>query len=1053
MLFNYKYLRSKGGINLLLLFFCLFINFRYSYSQPNNLKVEKISLEHGLSQVNVRCILQDKNGFMWFGTQDGLNRYDGYEFVKFKWDPSDSNSIPGNLISSLIEDDKGNIWIGTMGGLAVYNPFENRLKKIDHKKDENDLLPGNISALCKSKDGSVWISDYSLGLFKYDLTKNKFTIFQADPLLPAGLEDNIITAVIEDKNQNVWIGTFSKGLVRYDPYSKSFTKYKESINGLSSNSITSLCIDEDYLYIGTMNGLNVLNTKTGTVHKYNKQPNISSTISSNHILTIYKDIKGNIWLGTENGGLNLFNPTKKQFTRIMHEPLLENSITDNTIYSIFRDKSDNLWLGTSSSGINKINLQPNKFNSISKKNDIKGLLKNYSIRSLLVDNDENLWLGTDFGLYRFDSTRDKVTSYFFNPNDDNSINDNKVWAITQDRNGDVWIGTQRGLARFNKKKENFSRFVYSGGSSEKLPVFIIRSLYADKNNTIWFGTYGAGLFSFSPVKNQFTYYFEKIKEPAALNDLVIFQIFEDERGNLWLVAPSGLASYNPATNEYKRFFSGGKDDRPSDYQPLYSLLEYDKKNFWLGTLGNGFVKFDRENLTYSTYNEKSGLANNVVYAILPDRQNNLWIATNNGISKFKITTGAFKNFDMNDGLPGNEFNTGAYFIDKKGILYFGSTDGLVYFNPDSLVENQNPPQIAVTNFRIFDKPVSLNKVYLKGDEIELAYDDNYFSLEFAALDFTSPAKNKYAYMLEGYDKKWIFPGKRRYAAYTNLDAETYKFLVKASNNDGYWSSNNFYVQIKINPPYWETWWFRLLAVSLLVLTGGLLYSKRIDHLRKEALVQQRFSKQLIESQEAERYRIASELHDGLGQNLIAIINRAKMALKKPDYYSASNQLEAISETALDSIEEVRRIARNLHPYQLNSIGLTKTIEGMLEKLNEATDLKIAHDIDNIDETFDSEEKINIFRIVQEAMNNVIKHASADTARVIIKIRDKGVNIAIEDDGRGIKEEELSNILKLSKGFGLLGMRQRVDFLKGTFNISSIENKGTIISVHIPDRKK
>ena len=1052
MLFNYKYLHRKGGIFLLTLFFCLLINFRQIYSQPNNLKVEKISLEHGLSQVNVRCILQDKNGFMWFGTQDGLNRYDGYEFVKFKWNPSDSNSIPGNLISSLIEDDNGNIWIGTMGGLAVYNPFENRLKRINHKKQESDLLPGNISSLYKSNDGSLWISDYSLGLFNYDLTKDEFTVFQADSLLPAGLEDNILTAVIEDKNKFVWIGTFSRGLIRYDLSSGSYKKYKGS-NGLSSNSITSLCIVEDYLYIGTMNGLNILNTKTGIIDIYNKQPNNSNAISSDHILTIYNDMAGNVWIGTENGGLNLFNPLTKQFTIFMSDPLISDGITDNTIYSIYCDRSNNLWLGTSSSGLNKVNLLPNKFRSISKSSNNQNVMKNYSIRSILADDDDNLWLGTDYGLYRFNSTRNKVTPYFFNRNDDKSINDNKVWAISQDQNGDVWIGTQRGLAKFNKKKENFTRYIYSGGSSEKLPVFIIRILYADKNNTIWFGTYGAGLFSFSPVKNKFTYFFEKIKEPAALNDLVIFQIFEDDKGNLWLVAPSGLASYNVGTNEYSRFFSGGKDDRPSDYLPLYSLLEYNKKFFWLGTLGNGFVKFDTENLTYSTFNEKSGLANNVVYAILPDKNNNLWIATNNGISRFNIKTGAFKNFDMNDGLPGNEFNTGAYFMDKKGMLYFGSTEGLVYFNPDKIVENKIPPQIAVTNFRIFDKPVNLNKVFYSGEEIELSYDDNYFSLEFAALDFSSPSKNQYAYMLEGYDKKWVFPGSRRYAAYTNLDAGTYRFLVKASNNDGYWNTDNFYLQIKINPPFWKTWWFRLLAVALLILTGGLLYSKRIAHLRKEALIQQRFSKQLIESQEAERYRIASELHDGLGQNLIAIINRAKMALKKPDYYSASNQLEAISETALDSIEEVRRIARNLHPYQLDSIGLTKTIEGMLEKLNEATDLKIAHDVDNIDEIFDSEEEINIFRIVQEAMNNVIKHAFADTARVIIKIRDKGVNISIEDDGRGIKEEELSNILKLSKGFGLLGMRQRVDFLKGTFNISSIENKGTTISVYIPDGKK
>lgn len=1027
------------------------LNINYTYSQIENSKVEVISLEHGLSQANVRCILQDKNGFMWFGTQDGLNRFDGYEFAKFNFDSDDLSSLPGNLVSTLIEDNDGNIWIGTMGGLAVYDPYKNYLKRIN-TGFKDDRYPTNISSIFLNKNGYLLIGDYSLGLFIYDIKNNKYTESKIHKINEKNFEENKITSLLEDKNGTIWIGTFSQGIIGFNQKTNRIQKYKVNLatdTSLSSNYITALCIDDDNIYIGTTNGLNVLNIKNGKIKKYFYNKSLKGSISSNHILSIHKDKFNFIWIGTENGGLNLFNKDTEQFMSVMHEQGNREGLSENTIFSIYRDNSNNLWIGTSGSGLNKISLFPEKFKSISRKGMNKISLDNYVIRSIMIDKDENLWLGTDFGLYIINKTKDKVKSYFFDTNDEKSINDNKVWAITQSENGEIWIGTQRGLAKYNKESDNFSRIVYMESHTEKLPVFIIRSLYVDKNNIIWIGTFGEGLFSYSPADKKFVNHSNKIFEKENLKELVIFQIYEDIEQNLWLVAPSGLACYSPIENKYRRFFSGEINDNPSEYIPLYALIELEKGSFWLSTLGKGFLNFNSHDYSYKVFNAKNGLVNNVVYSLLPDKKQNLWIATNKGISKFNMLTNSFTNYDMHDGLPGNEFNTGAYFIDNAGFIYFGSTEGLVYFHPDSIKENNIPLNIAITNFKIFDKVVSLNKIYFMGEEIELSFKDNYFSLEFSCLDFRSPNKNQYSYFLEGYDKDWIQSGKRRYASYTNLDASTYKFWVKAINNEGQYNNSVFFILITIKPPFWQTWWFRFFIVTTFLAIITVLYFKRISHFREIRLAQERFSRQLIDSQELERKRIASELHDGLGQELLTIINRAKISLKKPDIYPHANQLSEIVITATNSIEEVRRIARNLHPYQLDSLGLTKTLESLIKKFSDSTGIQVIVNIDSIDDIFPIEKEINIFRILQEGINNVIKHSKAKKVHIKIQKEETKLLISLKDDGIGIKNELMEEIMNKKTGFGLMGIQERVKYLNGTFILDSNTNMGTKIVITIP----
>ncbi|NUN09693.1 MAG: hypothetical protein HUU54_11005 [Ignavibacteriaceae bacterium] len=1037
--------------NAILLLVAAAIGFRVS-AQYERVSFEKISLEAGLSQVNVRCILQDRSGFMWFGTQDGLNRYDGYEFVKFKWNSSDSGSLPGNLVSALTEDINGNILIGTMGGLAIYNPYTNKLRRMKVRNSQGVALPGHISSFSSGENGVIWIGDFQSGVYIYKPNTDELESLQADITEINNIAKSKVMAVAADDRGRVWIGTFSGGLFHYLPDKGAVYHFPLPFESIGSESITSLYYSRNLLMIGTLNGLYILNQLTNKIEYYKHNPNDKYSLSSNHILSIFVDNDERSWIGTENGGLNVFEEKYRRFYTFKTEPGNPNTISDNTIFSIYRDRARNLWIGTASSGLNKFNLRPGKFQSISRRDERNGKLKNYSIRAILVDDQRQLWLGTDNGLYCFDSTAKLKKSFFNIRGDKRSLNDNKVWAICTDRKGDLWIGTHKGLAKYEKSTNNFTRFNFPENHSDESPVFMIRSLFADKNNDLWIGTYGAGLFHFSPSKKLITPYLPKITNPDAIKDIVIFQLYEDNSGKLWLAAPSGLASFDLASNQYERYFTESPSDFPAQFKPLYSLFDAGDNSLWLGTLGDGLIKFNLKEKTFSRLTEQDGLANNVIYGILPDQRGNLWLSTNNGISRLSPETISFKNYSVDDGMPGSEFNTGAFFKDNQNNLYFGGTEGLVYFNPELVTENTLIPQIAVTSFRVFDRPINKNRIFRDRDTIILSYYDNYFSIEFAALDFTSPQKNQYSYILEGYETSWIKSGKRRYAAYTNLDPGNYNFRIQASNNDAYWNTKGISITIIIEPPFYLTWWFRFLTISLIALIIGFVYRRRIESLKNETAIQQEFTKQLIESQESERFRIASELHDGLGQNLLTIINRSKMALKKQVDIVTEKQLAAISETAQDSIEEVRRISRNLHPYQLGSVGLTKTIEATIKNLEDASGIEIIREIELIDELFNDEQQINIFRIVQEGFSNIVKHSGAASAKLCIKIIPGSVSILITDNGKGLKPSQLQHILNKSKGFGLLGIRQRVAFLNGSIDISSSENKGMTLLINIPVSK-
>jgi len=682
---------------------------------------------------------------------------------------------------------------------------------------------------------------------------------------------------------------------------------------------------------------------------------------------------------------------------------------------------------------------------------IKNSISNSSTRCIFEDKQKNIWIGTDNGLNKIDFKTKELTRYFHNTDNATSLSNNIVWCINEDKEGYLWVGTQNGLNRFDPKINSFRRFINNPANKKSIPFNIIKYLHIDRWGVMWLGTYGYGLMRFDPVLNNFRTYQSAINNLSTISDNIIFQITDDSNGNLWICTSRGLNKFDRSSEKFTRFVQDPNNKKSIDANAIYSILEDLSGNFWLGTHGGGLIKLDSNGNKIKSYNETDGLPNNVVYGIVKDGNDNLWLSTNKGISNFNIVTGKFKNYDINDGLPTNEFNSDAFLKSMSGKIYFGSINGLVSFHPDSIWENKNIPPVVITKFKVFEKQLKDKYFFSNNEEISLSYEDNFFTIEFAALDFTEPSKNLYSYKLEGVDPDWVHAGNRHFASYTRLSPGNYVFTVRASNNDGFWNNKGVSLIINITPPFWQTLWFKLIASTCVVFLIFFFIERRIRGFKKVHAIQQRFSKLLIDSQENERKRIASELHDSIGQDLIIIKNRAMFGLDAPTNKIKDEQIKEIIDISSQTIKEVREIAYNLRPYQLGKLGLTAAAESIIKKAAAATNIKFALNIKNVDDTLTEDNEIHFFRIIQECLNNAIKHSNAREIKIKIDKNDNRLIFEYSDDGIGFNKELLT-LEKEKTGMGLFDISERVKILDGSLNIDTYPGRGVTILIQFPLRK-
>ncbi|MFO7526092.1 MAG: two-component regulator propeller domain-containing protein [Ignavibacteriaceae bacterium] len=802
-------------------FVLLFISQVFSQSDYS---FNHLTVENGLSQSAVTCIFQDKNGFMWFGTQDGLNRYDGYNFKIFKNISSDTTSLSDNFIFSIYEDESGSLYIETQSGkLNKYNPAFESFQVVQgesinfHNSKKNSVL-----AVYYDKPDVVWTGGLSkeTGLKMENKTTGETKVYMHDPDDKFSLSDNKVYSVYRDSKGTLWVGTFN-GLNRLDEKTGNFFHYKNipgDPNSLSDKWVWPVFEDsKGNLWVGTVKGgLNRFNPESNSFTNYKHDPGNIKSISDDFIFSIYEDRSGLIWVGTNADGVNYFDPSSRVFEHYFNIPENKNSLSDNTVFSMLADSKGNYWIGTRNGGLDKFNYKQKKFTNYSHDPSDQNSLINNSVQVIYEDRSGILWIGTfSSGMNSFNPVTGNFKSYVHNPNDPNSITDNRVYAITEDSDGVIWIGTYAGgLNRFDRNSGKFTSFIHDENDTASISSNSVWSFAEDDDGNLWIGTFGGGVNVFDKSANTFKHFRANPADQESLADDNIIRVFKDSKGNMWFGTTKGLC----------RYF------------------------------------FDTDN--FKTYSEKDGLSNNFIYGILEDEKGNLWLSTNNGISKFNPATELFKNYYTEDGLQNNEFNQNAFAKDfKTGNLLFGGVNGFNVFNPERLTGNTYVPPIVFTNYiryntddeegrPIFEKGIS------EAEEISITYKDNIVTLEFAALSYYNNQNNQYRYMLEGFNENWIQLGSNNKVTFTNLTPGDYILKVIGSNNDGVWNEEGASLIVHVSPPWWKT--NTAYGMYFISAFGFLFGLRRYEINRREQKAQIRESALRIKATEAEKRALEIE---------------------------------------------------------------------------------------------------------------------------------------------------------------------------------------------------
>lgn len=809
-----------------------------------NVRFEQISLEEGLSQSVVNAILQDRKGFLWVGTDDGLNRYDGYTFTVYKPDSANPDSLSDRSITSLVEDSQGFIWIGTrQGGLNRYDPVTGKFTHYQYSEtNEQTVASSLIYALCLDNKG-LWIgTDNGLDYLNFDT--GKFTHYYVSDDTPPGarsLSSNTIRALFKDSKGQIWIGTGNGGLNVYNPRNDTFKVFKNNENdpeSLSGNRVISITEGQDgSIWVGTTNGLNQYIPSQAAFKRFENNRYRSYSLAGNIVYSLHIDRSGGLWVGT-NKGLDRYDPATEKFIHHQSQPGVSKSLSNNQVLSIFEDSGGVLWLGTFGGGLNKYNRQQDRFAYYRHNpNDENSLSSNF-IFSILAEKDDFIWIGTlDLGLNRFDPVTETFVHYQSDESIPSSLSDNAIGALYRDSEDTLWVGTAKALDQYDSSLNRFVHFKPEADSGTDNSDFSVSSIFEDSRQRLWVGS-NRGLFHFNRDTRIFTKFNLDDSDSNNPDGYPVTTILEDSHQNLWVgTFDGGLKSIRLEDGMITHYRFNPNDVTSLGNNLILCLYEDTRGVLWVGTHGGGLSRFQPDTSTFTNFTENDGLPNNVIYGILEDESGNLWLSTNFGISRFDPASQTFRNFTVSDGLQSNEFNQNAYAVDENGTMYFGGINGLNIFQPREIMDNPYPPDISLTSITFDGTQLKTEQTPEYTQTILLEWPRDSFEFEFAAFAYEQPSKNRYAYTLEGFDPGWIDIGTRRNGRYTNLPGGTYTLRLRGSNSDGTWSESAEPINIIVVPPFWETWWFAGLLVFIfgVSVAGGLRWRVKSVESRNQEL--------------------------------------------------------------------------------------------------------------------------------------------------------------------------------------------------------------------------
>lgn len=1052
----------KRLLLLLLFFLAFYVEHAVAFS------FRHYKVEEGLSENTVSCSLQDSKGFMWFGTKDGLSRFDGQQFVNFTYNPADKHSIGNNCILSLYETKNNTLWVGTERGIFQYNFLTSKFRYFDTPTKHGKRIDGVVHHITEDKSGNMWIAT-SEGLFRHEKVTGKLHVYLHDNKIAGSLSSNNVNTVHCDKRGTIWAGTINGGLNRYNPRTDNFTHFS-FIPANGSFNVSILTIEEDTqgdLVMGTItegiiffdpltgknvqrqlgtnssptyycrdifeyspgkymlateSGLIIYEKTAGIKERIMTLPGRTSSLSDNAVYSISKDREGGIWIGTYFGGVNYISP-KPDFFEHYSPRENTNSISGKAVSQFCEDEAGNMWIATEDGGLNCYNLKNRTFrtyNHMPGRNSIS-----YSnVHSLQPDGD-NLWVGTFAGGLNLLNTRTGHFTHFTTSRDEHSINDNNVFSIYKDRSGTIWIGTINGLCTYNRAKNNFDNVTSIGKQN------FIYDIKEDNLGMMWFATYG-----------------------------------------------QGLICYNPQTGMWKRYMHDPNKPGSLPHNKIISITQDEKHRLWFGTEGGGMCRYIYEENAFVTYDTSCGLPSNVVYMVIPDN-NYVWLSTNKGLVRFEPDTKKFRIFTKADGLQGDQFNFKSGYKARDGKIYFGGTNGFNAFYPENLVENRYTPPVVITNMQLFNKNVQIseNGSPLKQsitftDNIVLKHNESYLNFEFVALSYVAPQKNQFAYKLDGFDKDWINAGNERKISYTNLPPGNYVLHIKGSNNDGMWNEEGVKLRIKILRPFWAS--IGAYIFYLLLLLGAIYYfhlALKRKQLREEKIKLDRMHAE----NEIELYNAKIDFFTNIAHEIRTPLSLIKAPLdyivKKQKDKEFEEHLSVMERntsrlmTLVNQLLDFRKAEKDSYTVSLRDTNINALLQNLFDSFKYSADSRnLAFELIMPDAPQLVKADVEcLTKIISNLLSNAIKHANGRvTLSLIVPDVSTGFyEIHVSDDGEGINETEIHKIFQpfyqirkdrkknQGTGIGLALVKLLVDVHGGNIKVESTEHEHTTFRLSFP----
>ncbi|WP_298537389.1 hybrid sensor histidine kinase/response regulator transcription factor [uncultured Algibacter sp.] len=1103
--------------SLLLVFYVMNISVCFNVIAQNvDLKFEHFIDDKGFTQNSVMKVIQDLDGYIWVGTLNGLYKYDGQRFTVFRHQLNNPNSLVSNSVYELELDVHGNLLIGTGKGLSKLN---RRTQKFSNYPVI--LEDARITAIYPDTDGSLWVGTLHSGLyfFKSSDTKGETpVVYNHKPNLKTSINSNQIHAFVKDQSGGLWVGTV-KGL------NKVITKNEitEFVSFENLNvSIKDLFVGKDGTLWASRTGHTLVrienpedfeDSKANNFEEFKCEVARPDTDESGGMLTMYEDENNNLWFGLHGYGLYQYNIKTGKYIKHVHDVSKPESLSSNNIESILIDNTNVLWVGTEEGGLNKCDLKQKEIMFFNENLLSKNSLSNSSVNAISKGEGDTFWIGTQDGLNRVkfgDNFEKPFFEHFYINRDQPSFKTQEhIWSILKDKDGFYWLGTTNGVVRMSQDN-NTQEVSFKSTDFDMLEVF---STLEDENGTLWFGSMINGLIKWDKTKKNHSseydfstaiHYLPDSNNKYSISAKEVSCLYEDSKHNIWVgTAQGGLNLIVPgidgAPDQFVVYKHDEKNPNSLSHNSIYSILEDKEGVFWIGTFGGGLNKMTlpatgNSDPVFKCYTEKDGLANNAVYGLLEDDNGILWVSTDNGISSFNPKTETFKNFNKEDGLQSNNFRMNAYFKSKEGYLFFGGLKGLNVFHPKKLKENSIKAIPRLTGFKIKNETIIVDRPYegrvlfkepvgITSKPIELRYDENTLTFEFAALHYAAPEKNKFKYKLVGFDKEWVDSKALSLAHYTNLPPGNYTFMVKASNNDGLWNDEPAILKLKIQPPFWLTWWAYIFYILCFI---GVLWSiQSYFNLKSKQQASLEIQKE-IEAVNKLKLQFFTNISHDFKTPITLILNPVEELLESViDNRPVQTKLKVVQRNA----NSLLRLVHQLMEFRKIEVGETKlgaTESNIINFIREIVfSFRASARKKEIDISFDSEvyaidawfDWDKLEKILNNLIHNAIKFTPSGgqiTVRVSksrekeeLNIEDRGVKasflkIEIEDTGLGIDKDELPYVFqrfyqvdqtkrmsKKGSGIGLAITKDLVDLHFGTIEVNSEKGKGSCFEIKLP----